>query len=623
MPLIPRNITDGEVRDLQDYPAKAETKFKEIVLKVAEQILPEKNGVAKDANKEASVEKTAEAIENESGRILNSLSKDFEGKSELSLKAIVQGPAAPKIMSLEKSEQVTEIKELPNSQSLLGKSQGKGQNLTTAILGNQTIVPLPGAGTQQINVPGHSNLLAVSNALLVPIQTSLTREGVHAVALANPEHIDHALHQHGMKHNEITTPIPTPSVNDIQGLTIALTLPLGLIPVTPTQLINDTEAARGAQEDLSIGSVMHRSLHSGNSSLPTFTDNTALGIPSDKPNLFPIPDGREITFINQMAQMGLFRGKKVEDSKFRMSDGLQLDPGYRFGDLLAIVYLAALCGASSLTQIGAFVEEHEAWLGRYFDLRRGAPAPLVFMWLFTRITPYYFTKIILQHVDAIIDRKHGRRSPLNSIRIWETNSGLIFGQSKAENRAPSQSQFIPIFDWEDATLILEPASEPEEVRKNTQCRLLMSVDAGVRDQLLQGLTPITSKSQEWNDEYDVISNLELTLYPNWTVGQYTKTQEGILKINRSFFSNLPLDFNAWNTLFYDRTDVEAQTHWTVEGRFLSFGDVVVSHAMDNFELLLQIAHKALIASTSLSGSIEQKRLKLWEDPDELMILLGY
>ncbi len=131
-----------------------------------------------------------------------------------------------------------------------------------------------------------------------------------------------------------------------------------------------------------------------------------------------------------MVQMGMFRGRKVDDSTFRLPDGLKLDPGYRLGDLLVISYFSILCGAASLTQIGAFIEEHEDWLKSNFDMRRGIPSPLVFMWLFSRITPWYLTKMILQHIECITDRKQARASPFNGIRIWETNQGLIFGQSK-------------------------------------------------------------------------------------------------------------------------------------------------------------------------------------------------
>ncbi len=106
-------------------------------------------------------------------------------------------------------------------------------------------------------------------------------------------------------------------------------------------------------------------------------------------------------------------------------------------------------------------------------------------------------------------------------------------------------------------------------------------------------------------------------------GYLSRKQEGELKINRNFLSNLPLDFSAWNTLFYDRADVEEQTNWVGEGRFLSNGEVTISHAMDNFDLLLQVGHRALLEATSLSGTIENKRLKMWNDPDELLILIHY
>jgi hypothetical protein len=626
--LIPKHVKGGDVKDLSEFPAKAETKFKEIVLKVAEPILPEKGGKVGQGDKGTLLEKVAEVVENQGNKALDSIAKDLHDKSTHSIKSLVQNQSESSSVSGNPMERVTEMKH-PGVSEHHGAHSHVSESTANLLIAdssnNQTTMLLTPGGDLPLTmtIAGQQTPLTFANALLIPMQASLTKEGVQAITQANSEVIDHRLHQHTLNQIDSTTTVSTPPSNDIQGLTIALTLPLGLLPVSPAQLVGGTEAAKALREGMMIESVAHRSLHREHFAAPAATDTIPIGIPSDRPNLFPIPDGREITYIAQMAQMGMFRGKRVEDSKFRMGDGLQLDPGYRLGDLFAIAYLAVLCGASSMTQIGAFVEEHEKWLGRNFDLRRGAPAPLVFMWLFTRVKPAYLTKIILQHIEAITDRSHGRRSRFNAIRMWETNSGLIFGQSKTENRAPSQSQMIRIFDWEDATFILEPAADPDDVRRDVNCRLLMSVDGSQKDLLLKGQKPITSKSQEWNDAYDVISNLELTLYPEWTVGQYKKTQEGVLKINRSFLSNLPLDFNAWNTLFYDRTDVEEQTHWVGEGRFLSFGDVTVSHATDNFELLLQAAHKALLAATNVTGSVEQKRRKLWEDPDELLILIGY
>ncbi len=653
VPPFPK-VTGKEIQLDVSFRPKLEGDFKEIFLKVAEKILPPQTG--KESEKTVQVEKVAEAIENEFTKVVQDLVKNLGESALSSLKMIpkTQQNNNPEAMSMIKGDQqglVVAIK-LPADltpkggqvdskltgallEVTIALAKGSQQQITPESLSQQTVISPQQIPQNSQSDGGKENLLLLANTTLIPLQLTLTKESVQAMmqihGKVNPEteHILHHHHHHHRANNDggfdaLSVPSITSS-SDLQGLTAALTLPLGLIPVLPPHVINQLDLLKHGhlkKDESAVGSIAHKSLQ--HEKLPPATsDNTPIQIPSDKPNLHRIPDGREISYLLQMAQMGVHGEKKVTDSAFRLPDGLKLDPGYRLGDLLVISYLAALCGASSLTQIGAFVDEHKEWLESHFDTRRGVPSPTVFMWLFARITPYFFTKIILQHIECITDRKHGRRSPFNEIRIWETDQGILFGQSKTESKGPSQSQIIRLFDWEDATLILEPVNDPAEILRHVSCRLLMSVDATTRDRVLENLQPITSKSQEWNDALDVVSSLELTLYPNWTHGQYKRVQEGILKINRSFLSNLPVDFNAWNTMFYNRTDIEEQTAWVGEGRFLSFGEVTISHAIDNFEQLQKIAYKTVLSATTLSGSVEQKRLKFWEDPDELLILIGY
>lgn len=626
LPLLPKNMMEGTFRGIQEVPIKMEKDFKGDVLKVAEKLLPDQKGKSETIN--TGVEKVAEVVEGKSSQVLDQLSQPKEPSAAHSMKVISQAQEGG--VKTPQMDLVVEMK-IPDASST-GKqptdSAHANRDVVSAKLSPDSAAKLmlvtPPQGLDSSPIPDFNlqgNLLALVNTSLIPIQTSLTKEGAQAIAQANSEHVHHDVHEnhHSLHIQELSIPSPT----DLQGLTIALTLPLGLLPILPSQLVGAAESLRIGKEDHAIGGVVHRSLHHEKPPPLAATDNTPIVIPSTNPNLHRIPDGREISYIAQMAQMGLYRGKKVDEGKFRLPDGLKLDPGFRLGDLLTISYFASLCGAASLTQIGAFVDEHEAWVVSNFDMRRGLPSPLVFMWLFSRIKPYYFTKIVLQHIEYITDRKKGRSSPFNAIRIWDTNQGLIFGHSREETRAPSQSQILRIFDWAEATLIMEPAKNPEEVRKDVFCKLLLSVSPENKELLLQDASPITTKTEEWNDAYDAVSSLELALYPNWTVGQYTRVQEGVLKLKRTYFSNLPLEFSAWNSLFYPRSDLEEQTVWLGEGRFLSGGEVTISHAMDNFDLLRQVAYKNVLESTTLTGSVEEKRRKFWEDPDEMLIMIHY
>lgn len=623
LPLLPKNSDRKDLPDMANIPAKMEKDFKGVVLKVAGDLLPEKA----DPGKAKAVEKVAESVEGKTNQILDQLGKNTENTA---MTAKVTAQLQEGTANSHRADKVTEIK-VPTVSSGESKDsaliQPNGSFTTKIETTSQMMLIAPPKGVDGAPLAlltPQENAMAIANAALIPLQTSLTKEGAAAILEVNPEHhhIHDLHHDHHHHTEELSVPMVT-SADNLQGLTIALTAPLGLLPILPSHLTTAADAIKAGKEDHSIGGVVHRSLHHEKPLPPMSGDNTPILIPSENPNLHRIPDGREIAYIMQMAQAGHLRGKKVEDGTFKLPDGLKLDPGYRLGDLLTISYFAALCGAASLTQIGAFVDEHEEWLISNFDMRRGIPSPVVFMWLFSRIKPYYFTKIVLQHIECITDRKHGRRSPFNTIRVWETNQGLIFGHAKEEAKAPSQNKILRLFDWAEATLILEPAKDPEEVRQELNCRLLLGVDAEVSESLLQGAASSRNKTVEWDDAFETVSTLELSLYPKWTVGKYQRVQEGILKINRTYFTNLPLEFSQWNTLFYPRTDIEEQTAWSGEGRFLTLGEVTISHAIDNFDLLRQVAYKNVLAATTITGSVEQKRHKFWEDPDELLIMIHY
>lgn len=600
-PSIGKHHYSGDIREIRDVPAKMERAFKEEVLKVAESLLPEQKG---NLDKGQRVEKVAESVETKGAETLDGLSKERVGYHPSKLQT-----------SGEKGFPTTEIH--PPSSGTLEKQDPSQLGTSFSQIGNAP------ADSTLIASGNQGNLVSPVNAALIPVESSLTKEGIQSIAQASSLEggAPASASQKGV-FDGVTAP-SHPSASDLQGLNTGLVAPLGLLPVTPTHVVTAPNPAEGKRDEIAIEGLAQRSLHQEASRGLAGGETIPLLIPSDRTDLHRIPDGREIMYVLQMAQMGQFRGKKVEDSSFRLPDGLKLDPGYKLGDLLTISYFAILSGAASLTQIGAFVEEHEEWISGNFDMRRGIPSPLVFMWLFSRITPYYLPKMILQHIECITDRKRGRHSPFNAIRLWETNQGLVFGRSKEDGRSLSQNQLIRAFDWQDSTLILEPAEDPEEVKKNVSAKLLLSVHSDQQEKLLSPERLITSKTEEWNEAFEVACSLQLSLFPEWTLGKFTRIQEGALKLSRSFLSNLPLDFSAWNTLFYPRSDVEEQTVWVGEGRFLTHGDLTVSHAVDNFNLLCPIAHKAVLNATTLSGSVEQKRGKFWEDPDELLIMIHY
>lgn len=603
IPPIGKHHYTGDLREIRDVPAKMERAFKEEVLKVAESLLPDQNKGA-NLDKGQRVDMVAETVETKGAETLEGFAKRNDGYQPSKLQAPGEGDLKtteihpPHTGALEKQNP----SQMGTSFSQVGSTQADGSLIATA---NQ------------------ENSISLGTPPLIPVESSLTKDGIQSIAQVVPkEGIATGQPVHKGAFDGMTTPAQ-PQTSDLQGLNTGLVVPLGVLPVTPAHVVTTSNPIGGKRDDMAIDGLVQRSLHQETLRHPSGGETIPLLIPSDRTDLHRIPDGREIMFILQMAQMGQFRGKKVEDSSFRLPDGMKLDPGYKLGDLLTISYFAILSGAASLTQIGAFVDEQEEWIASNFDMRRGIPSPLVFMWLFSRITPYYLPKMILQHIECITDRKRGRQSPFNGIRIWETNQGLIFGRAKEEGRSLSQNQLIRAFDWKESTLILEPAEDPEEVKNNVPAKLLLSVNPDQKEKLLPSNRLITTKTEEWNEAFEVACSLQLSLFPEWTLGKFTRIQEGALKMSRSFISNLPIDFSAWSTLFYPRTDVEEQTVWVGEGRFSTHGDLTISHAIDNFNLLCPIAYKAVLNATTLSGSVEQKRGKFWEDPDELLIMIHY
>ncbi len=619
LPLLPKG-SGKDVADVSSRTTTRETDFDGGVLKVAGNLLPEKAPAKVDAAKAQHVEKVAEAVEVKTNEVLGRANKEVDTSAQKTT-FTAQAQEAP----VGRTDKMSEIR-VPTLSSTEGAS-ASGSFTTKIENSSQMILIAPPKGVDGTPVglmSPQENLLAFANTALIPLQTSMTKEGAASILEMNPEH-HHAHethHDHEGHIEELSVPNVT-SADNLQGLTLALTAPLGLLPILPSHLSTAAEAIKGGHEEHAIGGVMHRSLHHEKPLPQIAGDSTPILIPSDNPNLHRIPDGREIMYLMQMALAAGGRGKKVEEGSFKLKDGMKLDPGYRFGDLLTLSYFACLCGAGSLTQIGAFVDEHEEWILSNFDMRRGIPSPLVFTWLFTRIKPYYFTKIVLQHIECITDRKKGRRSPFNTIRIWETNEGLIFGHSKEEAKAPSQSKLLKLFDWNEATLILEPAQDPEEVRQELNCRLLMAIDPEQEEKFFKEIQPARTRTLEWDDGAGNDSKLELSLYPRWTKGKYRRVQGDVLKLNRTYVSNLPLEFSQWSSLFYPRMDIEEQTVWSAEARFLSLGEVTVSHAIDNFDLLRQVAYRHVLEATTLTGSVEQKRQKFWEDPDELLIMIHY
>lgn len=136
--------------------------------------------------------------------------------------------------------------------------------------------------------------------------------------------------------------------------------------------------------------------------------------------------------------------KGVEDS--RRSNSVI----YPIYEILFIMLIAIICGATSYARIEMFANKKMEWFKKYLKLEHGIPDANTFRYVLMKITPekihYLFAewmKTVIPQIKGVvaIDGKQARRTgdekkrPLHVVSAFAQEYGLVLGQLACEEKS--------------------------------------------------------------------------------------------------------------------------------------------------------------------------------------------
>ena len=140
----------------------------------------------------------------------------------------------------------------------------------------------------------------------------------------------------------------------------------------------------------------------------------------------------------------------IEDS--RRENSVQ----YPLHEVLFIMIIAIMCGATSYAKIEMFGNSRQEWFSKYLKLENGIPDALTFRKILIMITPSKMHELFAEWMKTVvsnlkgivaIDGKQARRTgdktqrPLHVVSALPTNSVLCSDRSHVRRRAMKSQRF--------------------------------------------------------------------------------------------------------------------------------------------------------------------------------------
>lgn len=354
--------------------------------------------------------------------------------------------------------------------------------------------------------------------------------------------------------------------------------------------------------------------------------------------------------------------KGVEDS--RRSNSII----YPLHEILFIMLIAIICGATSYIRIEMFANKKSEWLKKYLKLENGIPDANTFRYILMKIKPEKihclfaeWMKTVLPQIKGVvaIDGKQARRTgdkkkrPLHVVSAFAQEYGLVLGQLACEeksNEITAIPKLLEILEITGCIVTIDAMGTQTEIAKKIRgknadyilalksnqpnlyddVKLFMDEyckDPEARSKDIYAYTIDNSHGRLEKRECFVCNDIGwLDNREKWTdihgIGMIVaKIEEnGQISEQRHYFIYSCKNLNAEELMKAKRNhwSVENSLHWVLDMTFREDDSRArKDYSAENFNTLRHLAYNILKSDTSFIGSFPDKQFMCMLDSDFL------
>lgn len=341
---------------------------------------------------------------------------------------------------------------------------------------------------------------------------------------------------------------------------------------------------------------------------------------------------------------------------------------YPLHEVLFIMLIAIICGATSYARIELFGKNRREWLEKYLKLENGIPDANTFRYVMIKITPSQihelfakWMKSVIPYVKGVIaiDGKQARRTgdaekrPLHVVSAFAHEFGLVIGQLACEeksNEITAIPQLLEMLDINGCIVTIDAMGTQTEIAKKIRekdadyilslksnqptmyndVKLFMDEyckDEEARKGDIYAYTIDGSHGRTEKRECFVCNDIGwLNNREKWAdihgIGMIIAAVEenNVVSEQRHYFIYSCKNLTAFELMQAKRNhwSIENSLHWVLDMAFREDESRArKDHSAENFNAVRQIAYNILKSDTSFKGSFPDKQFKCMLDTNYL------
>lgn len=341
---------------------------------------------------------------------------------------------------------------------------------------------------------------------------------------------------------------------------------------------------------------------------------------------------------------------------------------YPLREILFIMLIAVLCGATSYTKVEMFGNSREKWFRKYLKLENGIPDALTFRRVVMKIEPAKlhelfaeWLKSVVENISGVIaiDGKQARRTgsseqrPLHVVSAFAHECGLVIGQlacDEKSNEITAIPQLLDMLEISGCIVTIDAMGTQTEIAKKiteknadyilalkanqenlyNDVKLFMDEycnDSGVKSKELYAYTLDKNHGRFEKRECFVCNDIGwLNNKEKWSnlsgIGMIIANIEenGTASEQRHYFIYSCTGLTAAEIMKAKRNHwgIENSLHWVLDMAFREDESRAgKDYSAENFNIIRQFAFNLLKSEISIKGSFSDKQFKCMLDDSYL------
>jgi predicted transposase YbfD/YdcC len=347
-------------------------------------------------------------------------------------------------------------------------------------------------------------------------------------------------------------------------------------------------------------------------------------------------------------------------------------------NVVFIAVCALLCGANDFVGMEKFGKSKRSWFAKYLDLSNGIPSHDTFGRVIQALPPEQFLQCFMSWVQAFVSTAVGRQvaidgktvrasldraagqNPLHVVSAWAREARLVLGQvavDEKSNEITAIPKLLELLELSGAVVTIDAMGCQKEIAAKIRERGADYVLAvkGNQEHLEEDIVahfakldeaaergtrsgrPTVSTTKEDRHGRKEQRRCEATRVPESLRGRDEwKDLQSICRVTRTyeergeeksevryFISSLPAEAKPLGAAVRGHWGVENGLHWVLDMAFAEDRSRArKDHAQENLALLRRWVLSLLGQDTTMTGSIEKKRLMAGWNEENLEKLLG-